>query len=133
MTELQAGAWLLENHGDSKSCYSIQKCWRTPVNHVLTCVLCFVSQVSVPSLIHPNQVPELMAYISTIMRCQKELKVSGRCNMTKYSGARLAFKSARLILHCILLAFASYTRLTSKMHSCKVQANKLTHPTYDSF
>ena len=77
MAELQPEAWLLEDQGDTKCCHSIPKRRRAPVTDVLTWVQCFASLASVLSRIYPNQVPELMAYMSTIVRCQKEFEGLG--------------------------------------------------------
>ena len=77
MAELQPEAWLLENQSNTKYCHSILKRRRAPVTDVLTWVQCFTSLASVLSQIYPNQVPELMAYMSTIVRCQKEFEGLG--------------------------------------------------------
>jgi hypothetical protein len=48
-----------------------------PVTNILTWVECFGSMVSVLSQIYPSFVPELMAYMSLIVKCQKRFEGLG--------------------------------------------------------
>ena len=57
---------------------TIQKLrFRTPVTDILTWTQCFASLASVLSCTHPEQTSNLLAYLSTIMRCHKEFSGLG--------------------------------------------------------
>jgi len=68
MANLLPEAWLLEE-SVVEAQFQRQK---GPVTDILVCIQCYSVLVSTLSLCYPDKVLELMAYMATIVRCQKD-------------------------------------------------------------
>ena len=75
--ELLPEYWLADDASETKCCHANTRRRRTPVTDILTRTQCFASLASVLSSNHPEQTSNLLAYLSTIVRCHKEFSGLG--------------------------------------------------------
>ena len=75
MSELRPESWLMEEEGQQqgKCCHAPHR-KKTPVKDILTWVQCFASYVSVLAQPYPSKMPQLMAYMCTIIRIEKDFE-----------------------------------------------------------
>ena len=81
MADLLPEAWLLEEVEPATSHFKRQ---RGPIVDILQWVQCFASLASILATAYPAKVPELMAYLSTIIRCHRNLRAHARCFMIEH-------------------------------------------------
>lgn len=75
MAELKPESWILEEEEKqpAKCCHTPSR-RRTPVRDILTWVQCFASYVSVLAQSYPGKISQLMAYMCTIIRIEKDFE-----------------------------------------------------------
>ena len=75
MSELRPESWLMEEEGQQqgKCCHAPHR-KKSPVKDILTWVQCFASYVSVLAQPYPSKMPQLMAYMCTIIRIEKDFE-----------------------------------------------------------
>ena len=73
MAELHPEAWMFEDESHEKSLAGLFKHRKQPVTDILLWVQCFASYVAVLSQTQPQSTPHLMAYMATIICCQKKI------------------------------------------------------------
>ena len=78
-----------------------------PVTDILVWVQCFVTLVSTLSLQYPGKVPEFMAYLATIVRCQRDY---GGPAWVLYDRAFRRRVEAMKDLNCIMSGAELYLR-----------------------
>ena len=73
MFELRRESWLMEVEGQQqgKCCHAPNR-KKTPVKDILTWVQCFASYISVLAQQYPSKMPQLMAYMCTIICIEKD-------------------------------------------------------------
>ena len=74
MADLRPEAWMFEDEPHGKSLAGLFKRRKQPVTDILLWVQCFASYVAVLSQTQPQSTPHLMAYMATIIRCQKKFE-----------------------------------------------------------
>ena len=77
MSELRPEAWLFEDEPAEKSLASLFKRRKEPITDILVWVQCFASYVAVLVQKYPQCTPHMMAYLATIVRCQRRFEGMG--------------------------------------------------------
>ena len=77
MSELLPEYWLVEDASEARCYHANTRRRRTPVTDILTWTQCFASLASMLSSNRPEQTSDLLAYLSTIVRCHKEFSGLG--------------------------------------------------------
>ena len=77
MSELLPEYWLAEEASEARCCHANTRRRCIPVTDILTRTQCFASLAIVLSRNHPEQTSDLLAYLSTIVRCHKKFNGLG--------------------------------------------------------